>query len=153
MPTSGRQEPGRLKRGKAFHREVQDEWKAEAEGRVEREKRITKPDGRNGRIDVHVDGESDVAVVEIKMSDWDRMTLDAVRRNVRRQARQIWQYVESQLADGKDVSPGVVFPHLPRDPERLDLIERLFGEEGIQVVWRDETIEESRERHRRTSPK
>ena len=132
---------------------MQDEWKAEADGRVEPEKRITKPGGRNGRIDVHVDCGSDVAVVEIKMSDWDRMTPDAVRRNVRRQARQIWQYIESQLAEDKDVSPGVIFPRLPSDPERLDLLERLFGEEGIQVVWREETIEESRERNRRASPK
>lgn len=152
MLRSKRNEPERLKRGKAFHREVQAEWEQQAEGDVRSERRITKPSGRGGRVDIHVDDASDVAIVELKATDWDRMTAEAVHRNVRRHARQIWEYIESQLTEGRDVSPGVIFPHLPCDPERVCLIEGLFEEEGIQVIWRDETIEESRQRHRGTSP-
>ena len=150
MPCPGTNEPERLRRGKAFHKALQKEWEAEAEGDVRSERRITKPSGRRGRIDVHVGDGGMVVVVELKATDWDRMTDAAVRRNVRRQVRQIWQYIESQLAEGRDVSPGVIFPHLPADPQRVCLIERLFEEEGISVVWHDETIEELRQRNRGT---
>ncbi len=104
-------EPTNLRRGKAFHKKIQAEWKTEAEGDVKEEKTITKPSGRKGRIDVHVGtDEGYVAVVEINASDWDKMTLQALKRNVRRQIRQIWDYINSQLATKTDVCPGVVFP-------------------------------------------
>jgi hypothetical protein len=148
-----RDEPERLKRGKAFHKDIQAEWEREAEGDVRSEQPIAKLSGRRGRIDVHVDDGDVVAVVELKATDWDRMTPQAVRRNVRRQAAQVWQYVESQLTEGKDVCPGVIFPCVPSEPERVRLIEGMFEEEGIQVVWRDETTEECRERHRGEPPK
>jgi hypothetical protein len=119
---------------------VQCEWADQAEGEVTAEKTVRKPSGRAGRVDVYVvaDGKL-VAVAEIKASDWDRMTLRALRRNARRQIRQIWRYIDSQLAAGKDVSPGVIFPHRPRDPDRMKLIEDLFEGEGIPVVRDDET--------------
>ena len=108
--------------------------------------------GRVGRMDVHVDVDDNfVAVVEIKNTDWDRMTREAVRRNARRQARQIWKYIESQL-DGlggderKEVCPGIVFPRRPTTPGRLELIEKLFEDEGIPVVWDDEPVEDRRAR-------
>ena len=77
-----------------------------------------------------------------------------VRRNVRRQVRQIWGYIESQIlngehvegGEGKDVCPGIIFPKRPRDKERMKLIEDMFEEEGIPVVWHDESIEERKGR-------
>ena len=73
------------------------------------------------------------------------MTPQAVRRNVKRQARQIWGYIELQpTLDG--ICPGIVFPRRPRDPERLELIEHLFEEEGIPVVWEDESTAERKAR-------
>jgi len=131
-------EPERLLRGKEFHRRIQEDWEQTAEGDVAREKRITKPSGRGGRIDVHVRGGDNVAVVEIKASDWDRMSDRAVRRNVRRQIRQIWSYIESQLEDSGSVSPGVIFPKRPCDPARRSLIEEIFYDDGIVVVWDEE---------------
>lgn len=98
-------------------------------------------------MDVLVDADDELcAVVEIKASDWDRMSEKAVRRNVRRQVRQIWGYIESKLADGKTVCPGVVFPQRPSSQSRLKLIEQLFEDEGIPVVWQDETTDERRSR-------
>ena len=144
-------EPRRLREGKAFHKRIQRDWKT-AEGDPQSERRCTKPNGRSGRIDVHVSVDDNlVAVVEIKNTDWDRMTPDAVRRNVRRQARQIWSYIGSQLDDlghdpRKEVCPGIVFPKRPTVPGRSDLIEKLFEDEGIPVVWDDESIEERRAR-------
>ncbi len=158
MVTPNGNEPAQLRRGKAFHRKIQKDWEKTAEGDVSVEKTISKPSRRNsekgriGRIDVHVDDNDIVAVVEIKDSDWDSMTTTALRRNVRRQIRQIWEYIESQLHPDdpkirpKDVSPGVVFPARPRSKEQMRLIEMMFEEEGIPVVWDDESIEERRER-------
>ena len=138
-----REEPDLLKRGKQYHKIVQKEWEETAEGHVQVETPISKPSGRRGRIDIQVDADRDlVAVVEIKASDWDRMSPVAVRRNVRRQCAQIWDYIESQLAEGKEVAPGIIFPRQPSAIERRDLIEDLFDEQGIPVVWENERTEE-----------
>lgn len=41
---------------------------------------------------------------------------------------------------------GIIFPRRPTDPNRLSLIEQLFEEEGISVVWQDESVEECKAR-------
>jgi len=134
-------EPKPLHRGKEFHKKIQKEWLNSATGEVTPEKSITKPSGRKGRVDIFVrSDETLVAIAEIKASDWDSMGSAAVRRNVKRQVRQIWDYIKSQLELGKEVSPGIIFPRRPKDPNRMKLIEQLFEEEGIPVVWEDETI-------------
>ena len=143
-------EPEQLRRGKAFHKKIQTDWMRTAEGEVRPEKGIVKRNGRRGRVDVFVvDDAPDgtVAIVEIKASDWDRMTDTAVQRNVRRQIRQVWGYIESQIiggeyvptGEGKSVCPGIIFPRRPEDRDRMRLIEDLFLEEGISVVWDDES--------------
>jgi len=146
-----KREPERLAHGKRIHRKIQDNWHQTAQGKVKDEEEIVKLGGRKGRIDIFVDANDEddkdlVAVVEIKASDWDSMTLSAVRRNVGRYANQIWSYIESQLEKGKDVSVGIIFPERPKNPKRLKLIERLFDERGIPVVWEDETIKERKAR-------
>jgi len=143
-----KKEPSQLKRGKAFHKKIQTDWLKTAEGKILTEKGILKSSGRKGRIDIFVDNDGDklVAVAEVKASDWDKMTDSAVRRNVRRQIKQIWDYIESQLNVKKDVSPGIIFPKRPKDKERMRLIEELLEEEGIPVVWQDETIKERKAR-------
>jgi len=134
-------EPKPLHRGKGFHRKIQSEWHMSAEGDVKTEKSTTKPSGRKGRMDIFVKSDGSLAaVVEIKASNWDAMTVNAVYRNVRRQSRQIWDYIESQLGVGNDVSPGIIFPKRPRNSGCLNLIEKLFDKEGISVVWNDESI-------------
>jgi len=141
-------EPKPLHRGKEFHKKIQKEWLNTATGEVTPEKSITKPSGRKGRADIFVrSDETLVAIAEIKASDWDSMGCSAaVRQNVKRQACQIWDYIESQLELGKEVSPGIIFPRRPKDPNRMKLIEQLFDEEGIPVVWEDETIAERKAR-------
>jgi len=152
-------EPERLRRGKAFHRLIQDEWAKEAEGEVKAERHIIKPNGRRGRVDVFVgddDPDGVVAIVEVKATDWDRIKESNLRRNARRQIRQIWSYIESQIlggkyaasGEGKDVCPGIIFPRRPRNPARLATIEAMFEQEGIAVVWHDESLEECKARNR-----
>jgi len=97
-----------------------------------------------------------VAIVEAKASDWDKMTDVAVRKNVRRQIRQVWRYIESQIVVGeftptgeqRSVCPGIVFPTRPKDKHRMQLIEDLFLQEGIVAVWDDESIEQCNARNR-----
>ena len=142
-------EPVCLVRGKEFEEKIKKKWPPSNEPNFR--KTITKPSGRKGRIDIFVDvrdkdDEKLVAVVEIKASDWDLMTLPAVRRNVRRQASQIWDYINSQIEDGKHISPGVIFKKMPKDLERLKLIEKLFDEQCIAVSWEDESKEERKVR-------
>ena len=142
-------EPENLRRGKAFHRKIQATWKRDAEGTVVSERVIIKSSGRKGRVDIFVNDDLHdgvVAIVEIKASNWDRMTDKAVRRNVRRQIKQVWDYIESQIikgeyvlaGEGKNVCPGVIFPQQPRDKVRQVWIENKFEEEGIVIVWDDE---------------
>ena len=134
-------EPERLRAGKVIHKRIQNEWHKNAEGLVNTEKSVTKPSGRKGRMDVFVvSDEKLVAVVEIKCSKWDRMTSNGIRRNVNRQAHQIWDYIESQLKLQKEVCPGIIFPKLTKDSDRMKLVEELFNKEGIAVVWEEETV-------------
>lgn len=140
-------EPRLLRLGKEFHKKEQKVWLKIADGEVMTEKSITEPSGRKGRMDVFVKcDETLVAVVEIKTSDWDAMSQRAIRRNVKRQARQIWDYIDSQLASGREVSPGIIFPKRPKGSGRMDFIEKLFEERGISVVWEDESIVERKVR-------
>jgi hypothetical protein len=146
MSTKG-SEPKQLRRGKIFHKKIQKDWHKSAEGTIKTEKSIIKPSGRKGRIDVFAQSDNSlVAIAEIKASNWDAMRISVIRRKVRRQATQVWDYIESQLESGIDVSPGIIFPKRPRDTELLKLIERLFEEEGLSVVWDDESIEERKAR-------
>lgn len=138
-------EPKCLSQGKNYHKKVQKDWKINAEDTISTEKRIKKPSGKMGRIDVCVNcDEKLTAVVELKNSDWDKMKIEAVKRNVNRQAGQIWDYIDSQLIKGKEVSPGIVFSKSPINYDKLKIIEKLFDEQGISVTWEDESIERSR---------
>ena len=150
-------EPSQFRRGKAFHKLIQKEWEQEAESDVKSERHVRKHNGRQGRMDVFVndeDSKGPIAIVEVKATDWDKIKKKNIRHNVRCKIRQIWSYIESQIlngqyvkdGEGKDVCPGIIFPKLPRSKERLELIEQMFEEEGIAVVWHDETIEERKMR-------
>ncbi len=142
-----KKEPKILSRGKDFHKKIQLNWEINAEGTISTEKQIKKPSGKMGKIDVCVNSDEKLtAVVELKNSDWDKMKIEAVKRNVNCQARQIWDYIDSQLIKGKEVSPGVVFSKSPKNYNRLKLIEKIFNKQGISVIWEDESIEERKRR-------
>jgi len=146
-----------LIRGKIFHKKIQRDWLKNAQGKVKTERTILKKNQRKGRVDVFVDDddpEGIAAIVEIKASEWEKMTESAIRRNIRRQIKQIWDYIESQILDGKylptgvrkDISPGIIFPSRPKNENLLKLIEESFKDEGIAVVWEDESIKERKKR-------
>jgi hypothetical protein len=143
------QEPSILKKGKQFHKQVQEEWSKTAAGHVKIEEGVSKSDKRKGRADIFVDeiGDDLVSIVEIKNTDWDKIKPENIRRNVKRQARQIWDYIEFQTdSKGRSVSPGIIFPKIPKDPEKMKLIESILEGECVQVVWENESIEAVRDR-------
>ena len=151
-------EPTALRRGKIFHKKIQKDWIETAQGKIKAERTILKKNQRKGRVDVFVDDvdpDGTAAIVEIKASDWDKMTETAVRRNIKRQIKQIWDYIESQIINGeyvltgvkKSISPGIIFPKRPKNQNRLRLIEESFWEDGITVVWDDESTEECQKRN------
>ena len=142
-------QPEALLRGKAFHDLVQKEWAITAEGKVKRERHIVKPNGRRGRVDIFIscnDLDAPIAIVEIKATDWDKIKKENVNRYIKRQIRQIWSYIESQIVDGeftlggeqKEVCPGIVFPHTPKNMALKQMIVSEFEDYGIAVVWHDE---------------
>jgi hypothetical protein len=141
--TLKKQEPEALRRGKKFHKQMQDRWRKTAEGIISSEKSIIKPSGGKGRIDVFVKDENKndnlVAVIELKASDWDSMTDKAIRRNARRYVKQILNYNDSKENLVKAVSPGIIFQKSPKDLNRKELIEGIFNDNLITVVWDDDS--------------
>lgn len=134
----------RIRLGKQFESVVIDDWTSSlqkaAEKKLKPQKYITKSSGKKGFIDIYV-SESDTygVVIECKHSDWDSMTDERLKRNISRQISQILDYIDSILAEGKEVTPGVVFPKMPKDKKRKKYIEQKFSEKCITVVWQDES--------------
>lgn len=149
---SKNREPAALRRGKAFHGRVQREWLHTAkDGKPRPGRYVQRLRGKRGRVDILVEelGDDMVSIIEIKASDWDKMSEPNVIRNVRRQSRQVWSYVEAQVELlNRQVCPGIIFQKMPKDQARLQLIEKILSDDGIQVVWHDESIEHLRSRMR-----
>ena len=144
-------EPEQLRRGKQFHKLIQREWVEEAEGSVHPERTIHLLNGRRGRVDILVDdvGDRQLVVIEVKATDWDHIKSANIRRNINRQIRQIWKYVESRVElKNLIVTTGVIFPRAPDDLALRNMIEGMFEDNGITVVWHDEAIEVVRDRNR-----
>ena len=147
---SKKREPAVLRRGKAFHKMLQCEWVQTAkDGKPRPERYVQRLGGKRGRVDILVEelGDDMVSIIEIKASDWDRMSARNVVRNVRRQSRQVWSYVSAQVEFlNRQVCPGIIFQKMPKDEARLQLIETMLNEDCIQVVWHDESAEHLRAR-------
>ena len=138
-----RREPKQLSRGKAFHKLVQDDWLATAEGDIGVEETIPlliRPGAlkcRRGRMDIYVD-ESDcyVSIVEIKATNWDAIQPRNIQRNLASHRRQVWKYIEKYNdGDGQDVCAGVIYPNAPKCKKLKDRIEKYLNNYGLQVVW------------------
>lgn len=142
-------EPNILRRGKAFHRLVQADWQATAEGRAIRPEHgiALIPEGaqlrRTGRLDIYVDVEEGYAVVvEIKSTLWDSVKPDNVRKLAGAHRRQVWRYIDAYLdLEQVDVTAAVIYPEPPRSPELKAFIEGYFDGEGITVVWYREDVQ------------
>jgi len=113
--------------------------------------------GRRGRIDVLAiidDGDERVAVIiELKASDWTAQSPEQVRRKGARHAAQLYSYqghltnqmwdedAQAWAPDGEvqAVQMWLVYERRPIDPDVAAAIEEQLGEDGISVLWFDET--------------
>jgi len=137
-------EPKQLQKGKFFQHEVQDDWVKTAEGQINVECTIPllKPIGggkqhRRGRMDILVDDIGDqVAVAEIKATNWDRILPRNITKNLGSHRRQIYEYIEKYIdGEGKTVCPGLIYPTAPITPGLKERIERYLNDYGIAVAW------------------
>ena len=142
------QEPKRLREGKDFHSRVQKEWLTETFGAARPERRTNEgdplEDGRHrGRMDVRMfDPEEPMAfVIELKDSDFDRMTDRRVRPNVARNRLQVSRYGEAVQANSGNgiefVCLAIVYSREPSDPDRRDWIERYLSDYMTACFWHD----------------
>lgn len=138
-------EPKPFRRGKLFEREVQADWEATAQGAVHTECTIPLlqkecKNGRQprGRMDIFIDdiGDNQVAIVEIKSTNWDRIKPQNVTKNLGSHRRQIYKYIEEYL-DGKGITvcPGLIYPEEPKSPGLKERIEEYLNSYGIMVAW------------------
>ena len=134
-------EPKQLRRGKIFQREVQEDWGKTAEGRINVECTIPLLDEskrhRRGRMDILVDDIGDqVAIVEIKATDWDQILPKNITKNLGSHRRQIYKYIEKYISgEGKTVCPGLIYPTAPATPGLKERIEEYLNDYGIAVAW------------------
>jgi hypothetical protein len=136
-------EPEILRRGKEFHKKVQQDWEATAkDGAVYPEHTIgLVPTAgrrrRSGRLDIFVDELGDfVSVVEIKSTDWDAVMPRNRKKLLASHRRQVWRYIERYLdVEQVSVCPGIIYPRAPSTPGLREMIEDYLDDWGLQVVW------------------
>ena len=141
-------EPEILRRGKAFHKRVQEDWKETAKGgKINIEHSIPLSilrkktnRARSGRLDIFVDEMGDfISVVEIKSTDWDKVKVRNRKKLLGSHRRQVWKYIEEYLDVIKvDVCPGIIYPTAPDTPGLKEMVEEYLNDYGLQVVWYDD---------------
>jgi hypothetical protein len=128
----------RVQRGRKFEEWERSQWNSELNSAAEFEA-PTSWKGKRGRVDIKLKLEEDgnVVIVEIKATQWDKIKEERVRPTALRHANQIWRYIDAHLKP-LDVTPAIVYPSPPKITGRMELIEEILNERGIQVVWREE---------------
>ncbi len=126
-------------RGKQFELAEKAEWQGVTCLRVLLEYSLSLREGNRGRIDILIE-EQDTSqtIIEVKATDWDAMAEHRVRPNVLRHARQVMKYVYPFWERGKDVCPGITYPHAPSSAKRQQQVEDALEQRSIQVVWFNE---------------
>lgn len=139
-----KREPACLRRGKEFQEVVQADWKETAEGKIHKEHTIKMLPAkafpqrtRRGRMDLFVDEVGNfIVIVEIKATDWDRILIRNIQKNLASHRRQVWRYIDKHHeGDGLDVCAGIIYPSEPKKPGLKERIEQYLNDNGIQVVW------------------
>ena len=128
----------RVKRGRKFEAWERSQWTGDVNSAAEFEA-FTQWKGKRGRVDIRLNIEEDehVVIVEIKATAWDKLKEHRIRPTALRHARQIWRYIEDHLSP-LAVIPAIVYPAPPTTPGRKEQVDKILGERGIQVVWREE---------------
>lgn len=124
------------RRGRAFEAEERAGWDHVPREHIQFEV-STRWQSKRGRIDIRIDDGKDIAVVEIKATDWDRLKPGTIRSTALRHARQIWRYIDDHVeTQGRSVDPGIVYEFEPTDDAIRLEVERAINGRCVQVVWR-----------------
>lgn len=129
----------RIRAGRAFEKAERLEWLPAKCGTPDeaRFEAPTKLARKRGRIDVRLQWRNLVVLIELKATDWDRMIAHRVRPNALRHIRQLYRYVDGELARGTEgICHGIVYERAPRKRARRKFLESLFHEHCVQLVWR-----------------
>ena len=92
---------------------------------------------KSGRADILITGTEDfVTVLEIKVTDWDKIKPKNVKKNLWRHQRQLFSYIDKFLDfDKMDVCPGIIYPEPPRDVRLRNLVESYLENYGVPAYW------------------
>lgn len=140
----GEAEPCALRRSRAFQEVVRRDFAENSKHEdVHFERRVSfagmpRVRKRSGRMDVFIDGMGeDIAIYEIKATDWDRIKPANRRRNVYRHWKQLIEYVEKYIeVDGVGgVSLGIIYPAPPKTPGLRAYVEETVEEYGACAYW------------------
>ena len=124
-------EPSLLKKGKEFHRKVQQDWESTAkDGKICPEHTVSliskrSTHKRQGRLDIFVDDVGDfISIIEIKSTDWDAVKPKNRKKLLGSHKRQVWRYIDRYLDVEKvDVCPGIIYKSPPSTPGLREEIE------------------------------
>ena len=136
-------EPQQLVRGKKFQRRVQADFFHNSKSGVTRiEAWISFADfpkltATGGRADILVTDLGDqVAIYEIKATDWDRINPRNITKNLWRHQNQLFRYVDKYLeVDDLSVCLGIIYPRPPRKPGLRERVENYLESYGTPAYW------------------
>lgn len=126
-----------IRRGRSFEAEERAGWDHIAGKHIKFES-ATAWDSKPGRVDIKIDeGESYIAIIEIKATNWDNLKRQRIRCTAQRHVRQVWRYIDDHIeSHGKEVCPALVYEFEPRDRRVKAEVEQILNDRFIQVVWR-----------------
>lgn len=134
-------EPAALRRGRGYHTEVQEELRRESAEPLKINRKLGPKEARR-RPDVWMKWEGNgsdetcAMLIEIKSTDWDSIEGRRIRTYVRRQSRQLLDYLGIAIDVEKvGTTPSMLFPKAPEDPFKRIAVEVNFAEAGLNVMW------------------
>lgn len=97
---------------------------------------------KRGRMDIFVydDEDESVVIIEIKVTDWDRIKEKKIKRNFYRYSRKLYNYIDKFLdIEGKQVTLAVIYTKPPRKKGLPEFVEQSAMEEySFPVYWYSE---------------
>ena len=138
-------EPKILTRGKRFQEIVQNHFKAKVKNlSVFEEKNVSFEKMKSitsirGRIDILIieEGNDFLVIYEIKATDWDKIKIQNIKRNIYRHQKQIFKYIDtySEIFD-LWANLALLYPQPPKDKLKKKLIEEYSPNKyGVPVYW------------------
>ena len=133
-------EPKKFQRGRKYEALEKSEW-VNLDGNCEAyfEKSVPLISGRGGRIDVLIDEKNgNYTIIEIKSTNWEKIMPHRIRPNVLRHIQQIIGYWDYFDGNNKPVCLAICYPSAPKQISTRRIIEEIFLNKGIQIVWTKE---------------